>query len=128
MKPTVFIADDNPADLTLLDLAFSESGVEANLITASDGMEAIERLKSIQPDLILLDIKMPRADGFEVLRWVRSETRLTDVPVIIMSSSNASNDHVQALALGALRLWSKPTKFEEVIAFVTGIPSYFRKS
>ena len=126
MSPTVFIADDNPADQELIQLAFAEAGMQAEFIAASDGLTAIELLKTVVPNLILLDIKMPLADGFEVLRWLRGDERLCKVPVIIMSSSSAASDRQRAIDFGALRFWSKPTKFEDTIAFAASLESVLR--
>lgn len=126
MSPTIFIADDNPGDQEMIPLAFEEAGVQAEFISAMDGFAAIELLKTVMPNLILVDIKMPIADGFEVLRWLRGDERLCKVPVIVMSSSSAASDRQRATDLGALRFWSKPTKFEDTIAFAASLESVLR--
>jgi CheY-like chemotaxis protein len=123
MTLTVLIADDNPADIDLLQLAFEENRLAADFLTASDGLAAIALLPQANPGLFLIDIKMPRADGFEVLARVRGERRFDAVPAIIMSSSAAAEDRERAFTLGATRYWVKPARFHESISLVATLPS-----
>ena len=118
MTATVFIADDNLADVELIQLAFFENNLNVDFIVASDGLQAIELLQTVLPTLILLDIKMPGADGFEVLSHLRSQPKLFDVHVIVMSSSNARVDHDRALKLGASQYWPKPARFDDSVQFI----------
>ena len=122
MTLTVLIADDNPADIDLIQLAFEENRLAAEFLTAQDGLAAIALLPASAPGLFLIDIKMPRADGFEVLRAIRGERRFDAVPVVMMSSSAAEQDRQRALALGATRYWVKPARFHESIALVATLP------
>jgi CheY-like chemotaxis protein len=115
---TVLIADDNPADIELLQLAFAESGIHADFRTAADGRGALELIELIRPDVMLLDVKMPRIGGLQVLEAVRERSDLDDVPVVIMSSSKAEPDIARAEALGALRYWQKGSQFSDILAFV----------
>lgn len=121
MTALVFIADDNQADIDLITLAFEENGMQVDLTVANDGLRAIDLLESIQPTLVMLDIKMPGADGFEVLAWLRDQTRFRDVPVVVMSSSFADSDQQRALQLGASQFWSKPVRFYEMVEFVASL-------
>lgn len=114
----VFIADDNLADVDLIQLAFFENNLNVDFTVATDGLQAIELLLTVLPTLILLDIKMPGADGFEVLSHLRSQPRLQDVHVIVMSSSNARVDHDRALKLGASQYWTKPARFDETVRLI----------
>ena len=122
MNLTVLVADDNPADIDLIQLAFEENRLTADFLTASDGLAAIALLPGASPGLFLIDIKMPRADGFEVLARIRGERRFDAVPAIIMSSSAAAQDRERAFALGATRYWVKPARFHEAIALVATLP------
>lgn len=124
MNPVIFIADDNPADIDLLQLAYEECHLQASFILAADGLEAIDRLRGIRPSLVMLDIKMPRADGFEVLKALRADERLRHVPVIVMSSSNSHLDRQRALELGATYYWMKPGRFDELVKMVAGVSSF----
>src|SRR5206468_3618842 len=119
----VLIADDNPADIELLILAFEEQRLEARFLIAADGHQAIGFLDREHPHLVLLDIKMPRADGFEVLDALRLRPALADVPVIMMSSSNAEHDRRRSLALGATRYWPKPALYHEALSLVGSLPA-----
>ena len=118
MTAAVFIADDNPADIDLIQLAFGENNLNVDFIVASDGLQAIELLQTVLPALILLDIKMPRADGFEVLSYLRGQPRLRDVHVIVMSSSMAPVDQERARKLGASQYWPKPARFDDAVQFI----------
>ena len=123
MTLTVLIADDNPSDIDILQLAFEENRLAADFLTANDGLAAIALLPGATPGLFLIDIKMPRADGFAVLSAIRGEARFAGVPVIIMSSSAAGSDRQRAAALGATRYWVKPARFHESIALVATLPA-----
>ena len=118
MTAAVFIADDNLADVELIQLAFSENNMNVEFIVASDGLQAIELLQTVLPALIFLDIKMPGADGFEVLSFLRSQPRLRDVHVITMSSSRAAVDQDRALKIGASQYWTKPARFNDTVQFI----------
>ena len=118
MTALVFIADDNLADVELIQLAFSENNMNVDFVVASDGLQAMEKLQTVLPTLIFLDIKMPGADGFEVLSFVRSQPRLRDVHVLIMSSSIARTDQERALRLGASQYWPKPARFNDAVELI----------
>lgn len=121
MTTRVFIADDNTADLELIEMAFEEAHVQVHCVTAMDGLAAMSVLKTFAPDLVLLDINMPSFDGFEVLRWLRGDLRLCDVPVTIMSSSSTDRDRQRAMELGAQRLWTKPMCFQDMVSFAESL-------
>ncbi|HEX3132653.1 MAG TPA: response regulator [Planctomycetota bacterium] len=118
----IVIADDNPADIELLLLAFSESDLVATIDTAPDELAALELIDRIRPDLVLLDVKMPKIGGLQVLDAIRSRSELRHVPVIIMSSSKAEQDIQRATSLGALHYWQKGSAFSETRAFIQSLP------
>ena len=122
MSSRILIADDNPADIEVLTLAFEDLGLKPDLIIAKDGGEALTLLEREHPVLALVDIKMPKVDGFDVLQAIRATPRLQNVPVIIMSSSVADQDRQRALDLGAMRYWVKPALFAETVALVKTLP------
>ncbi len=128
MTAAVFIADDNSGDIDLIQLAFEENGMDPDYIIASNGLQAIELLKTASPALILLDIKMPGADGFEVLSFLRSQPRLHDVHVIVMSSSTATMDRERALKLGASQYWPKPARFDDSVHFIGTLRRFFLRT
>ena len=121
MTAVVFIADDNPADVDLLLLAFEEAGMRAEFVIANDGLDAMRKLPACQPTLILLDIKMPGADGFQVLAMIREDERLRSIPVTVMSSSSAPQDQQRSLDLGANQYWVKPGRFQDLVRMVKGL-------
>ncbi len=123
MNPVVLIVDDNGADIELIMLAFEESGLQAFIVTAQDGHMALEQLANCRPDLILLDINMPRIDGFELLAEIRGNRQLAGMPVIMMSSSSSAIDQARAKKLGANRYWVKPTRFSDWVALVGSLPA-----
>src|SRR6185437_5138554 len=99
---TILHVEDDPNDTLLLEHACRKAGVVFNLQAVSDGDQAIaylrglnafsDRAKHPMPKLILLDLKMPRVSGFDVLTWLRSENSLNKVPVIVLTSSNHDAD------------------------------------
>jgi CheY-like chemotaxis protein len=122
MSTRILIADDNPADIEVLELAFEEVGLHPDFLIAKDGSEALALLERERPVLALLDIKMPKVTGFEVLQAVRATPRLQNLPIIVMSSSIAEQDRQRAEELGAMRYWVKPAVFPDAVALVKTLP------
>lgn len=105
-KATVLIVDDEPFNIDVLEQALD--GTEYQVVTASNGKEAWEKIRSEEPDLILLDLMMPIMDGFEVLAKVKDEPMLRDIPVIIVSAENDSKSVVKGIKQGAEDYLTKP--------------------
>src|ERR1041385_8857041 len=99
----ILLVEDNEADVWLFCEAFQALGIEHDIEVARDGEEALDRLSAHEalPEIILLDINMPKVDGFTVLSRMRSDPRLRSIPVIILSSSRAQEDVKRAHELGA---------------------------
>ncbi len=116
-KRTILIVDDQPANLGVLSDCFSDSGFE--ILVAEDGMSAIEKAEYAHPDIILLDVLMPRVDGFEVCRRLKSEASTQDIPVIFMTALSETVDKVSGFQLGAVDYITKPIQHEELLARVT---------
>jgi signal transduction histidine kinase len=116
-KRTILIVDDQPANLGVLSDCFSDSGFE--ILVAEDGMSAIEKAEYAHPDIILLDVLMPKIDGFEVCRRLKSEASTQDIPVIFMTALSETVDKVSGFQLGAVDYITKPIQHEEVLARVT---------
>ncbi|AUD06165.1 response regulator [Spirosoma pollinicola] len=110
IKHSVFIADDDEDDRLLLKLAFAQHSPECNLIFAEDGLTLLEALaqESTAPCLIILDLNMPRLNGFEALQQVRHSLAHASVPVVILTTSNEASDRKRAYALGANEFLTKP--------------------
>lgn len=120
--PILYI-EDSEDDVFLLARAFDVARVAIALYTVSDGQEAIDylsdtdayadRIRHPIPNLILMDLRMPRKSGMEVLQWLREQSRLRYLPVIIFSSSCQREDVEQAYALGANAFVTKPATCEK---------------
>lgn len=124
--PFVIIIDDNPGDIALTQEAFAENGMPADFTAAMSGDEALELLKSIGketrlPDLILLDLNLPKINGLEILAYVRRHPRLGRVPTVVLTTSNRTQDREQSHQLGATDYLVKPAIFSEFLDLVTGL-------
>ena len=110
-QSTVLVVDDNPQNVELLT-AFLES-LPVKLITAHDGVDALEKVAQHNPDLILLDVMMPRMSGFQVCRKVKADERTKDIQVLMVTALNELGDIEQASECGTDDFVSKPVnKFE----------------
>ena len=120
----IFLAEDNPADVYLLREALGvEAGAEIELLVAHDGEEAMEyvyrrgRFASMpKPDLIVLDLNLPKSDGSDILRAVRESNDLRMVPVVILTSSDSPRDRAAAARLGADGYITKPSDLDEFLS------------
>jgi CheY-like chemotaxis protein len=127
-KRVILIADDDASDLFFLRQAFEERCPGVEIHEARDGQEAIEylqgrgefadRTKHPLPAEIVLDIKMPRRTGLEVLEWVRQRPELRDLSVTVLSGSELAGDMEKARALGA-RYFVKPVEYAALLDFVS---------
>lgn len=129
---SILVAEDDADDRILLADAFAESGVSVSLDFATDGVELIERLlwrdaepHVTLPDLVLLDLNMPRMDGRESLRAMREHPRLRHLPVIILTTSSAELDIRLSYQLGANSYVTKPRRFDELIAVLHSLERYW---
>jgi CheY-like chemotaxis protein len=117
--PGILLAEDNPADVYLIREALKEHGVDCAIQTASDGREVLTLIDSAgpgwHPDLIILDLNLPRHDGIELLRKLRSTVELSHVPVVVLTSSDSPRDRATATELGATRYLSKPSNLEHFL-------------
>jgi len=110
-ESTVLIVDDNPQNVELLQ-AFLES-LPVKLVTASDGLEALDKVAEHKPDLILLDIMMPKMSGFQVCRKLKNDAKTRDIQILMVTALNELGDIEQASECGTDDFVSKPVnKFE----------------
>jgi sigma-B regulation protein RsbU (phosphoserine phosphatase) len=105
--PRILVVDDNDDNRYTLTLYLDLEGY-ANVETAQDGEEAIARLQASDFDLVLLDVMMPKVDGYQVLAWIKDQARLRDLPVIMISALNEMNSVVRCVELGAVDYLLKP--------------------
>jgi CheY-like chemotaxis protein len=119
----IFIVDDSQTDIELTTIALEATGREIDIRSATDGQSALAMLKNGHelPDLILLDLKMPGMGGIEVLRKVRADDRLREIPVVVVTSSSLESDRTEAIAAGASDCVLKPltlARFSNVLESV----------
>lgn len=114
--PKVLVVDDNPSNVDILKTRLSVHGYE--ILTATDGEQALRIARESRPDLILLDIMMPKLDGIEVCSRLKSDPELPFVPIIVMSAKSNPEDVVQALEAGADEYLSKPINQTALVARV----------
>jgi CheY-like chemotaxis protein len=128
---TVLYVEDNADDFLLFKLASKRCGTPFSLQHAADGEQAVAYLSRAGdyadseeypfPDLVLLDLKMPRLDGFEVLHWIRTNPVTKTLPVVVLAGSSFRADVRRALELGANSYAVKPAKFEELQVLIDQI-------
>jgi len=129
LKPVeVLIIDDNPGDIALLRESFKECAVQPKITAAYDADQAFDLLldgKRFAPDLIILDVNLPRIDGFEILRRIRSDKRFSSTPVLVMSSSTCRSDVWRAYDLHANAFLTKPSDMDAYIEVARGIVTFW---
>ena len=137
MKPVhaILLVEDNPADIKITERALRESALPVQLIVARDGQEAMDYLQQNaassadgawrRPDLILLDLNLPRLSGHEVLRKIRSMPDFQTVPVILLTTSKRDEDVQEVYAAGANTYIEKPADFDRFIEVLRTIKRYW---
>lgn len=124
-RPVILLVEDNPDDVELTRRALDSSNVANEIVVARDGVEALEYLfaegeyagrdVADLPEVVLLDLKLPRIDGLEVLRRIRADARTRVLPVVVLTSSNEERDMVDSYELGANSYVRKPVEFERFV-------------
>src|SRR4051812_45511086 len=128
----VLLVEDNPGDVRLTQEALKDGHVMVNLTVAADGVEALEILKrngihanKARPDLILLDLNLPRKNGREVLEQIKADMDLRRIPVIVMTTSKAEQDVHKAYNLNANCYITKPVDLDEFLNVVRSIEEFW---
>ena len=128
----VLLVEDDPADVLLIEEAFADNKVRNRLHRVADGVEALRFLRregeyadAPQPDLILLDLNLPRKDGREVLAEVKADEALRQIPVVVLTTSKAEEDVLRSYKLHANAYVAKPVDFERFIEVVRQIDEFF---
>jgi CheY-like chemotaxis protein len=132
---TVLLAEDDPDDVLLTQIAFEKARLANPLLVVRDGEEVLsylkgegiyaDRRKYPLPILLLLDLKMPKINGFQVLEWLRGQPELAHIPVAIMTSSDSDPDMTRAYQLGASSYLVKPPDAEALLALVKRLHAYW---
>jgi CheY-like chemotaxis protein len=131
----ILVAEDDPTDAYFFERAFKRAGIPVTLHFVRDGQEVLDclqgegqfadRARHPLPQLLLLDLKMPRLDGFDVLKWVRKQRGMSDLMVVIFSSSDEPKHMDRAYGLGANSYLVKPHSMAELTALVGQFRKYW---
>jgi CheY-like chemotaxis protein len=128
----ILLVEDNPGDVVLTQEALEEGKVLNNLYVASDGVEALNFLRkkgrhknAVRPDLILLDLNLPKKDGREVLEEIKADPDLKRIPVVVLTTSQAEPDILRAYDLHANCYITKPVDLNQFIAIVESIRDFW---
>jgi CheY-like chemotaxis protein len=112
----ILVADDSAEDLFFLARAFEKAGLQDFVTSVPDGEQAIQHLERARPDLLLLDLKMPKLTGFDVLKWIQARPELSGLQVVVFSSSDLPEDKKRAKELGAKGYLVKTSDWEKFVA------------
>jgi two-component system response regulator len=131
----ILLVEDNPDDQALLLRAMKKNHIANEIVIANDGVEALDYLfgrgkhsgrdMSQQPELVLLDLKLPKVSGFEVLQQLRDDERTRYIPVVVLTSSLEDVDMVRSYDLGANSFVQKPVDFEEFVEAAANLGLYW---
>ena len=131
----VLLVEDNPDDITLTLRALKKNSIFNEVVVAKDGVEALDYLfgtgiyagrdTSVMPVVTLLDLKLPKIDGFEVLKRVRSNERTKLIPIVILTSSKEDDDIINGYSLGANSYIRKPVDFEQFTEAIRELGLYW---
>jgi CheY-like chemotaxis protein len=134
-ESVILLVEDNPDDETLTLRALKKNNIRNEVVVARDGVEAVDYLfgtgayagrdLSAMPQVVLLDLKLPRMDGFEVLERIRSSEATKFLPVVILTTSNEDQDRLRGYGLGANSFVRKPVEFDKFIQAVRQLGLYW---
>lgn len=131
----ILLVEDNPDDQALLLRAMKKNHIANEIVIANDGVEALDYLfargkfegrdVNVLPELVLLDLKLPKIGGFEVLQQLRADERTKYVPVVVLTSSIEDADMIRSYDLGANSFVQKPVDFEEFVSAAANLGLYW---
>jgi two-component system response regulator len=132
MPIEVLLVEDNPGDAQLTRIALEDSKISINLNVVEDGVEAMAFLrkqekyvKAVHPDIVLLDLNLPRKDGREVLAEIKADEKLRRIPVVVLTTSQAEEDILKAYNLCANCYITKPVDFDQFVKIVQSIENFW---
>jgi len=134
-EATILLVEDDPNDILLMQRAFNKARLANPLEVVTDGEEAIaylsgegrfaDRNRYPVPLMLLLDLKMPRRNGFEVLEWLKEHPEFNQIPVVVLTSSDQQPDVEKAFRLGARSYLTKPGRLEDLVSLMMRLQGYW---
>ena len=126
----ILLVEDNPGDVRLVEVALRELSTDTELDVVTDGSQALETLSrhlrnETIPDLVLLDLNLPRMDGFEFLEEVQDRSALARIPILVLTSSNSCEDVVESYERAANAYLTKPTDPDEYIEMIETVAGFW---
>jgi chemotaxis family two-component system response regulator Rcp1 len=128
----ILLIEDNPGDVRLTREALNDSKISNTLTVVEDGVEALAFLRregkyvnALRPDLVLLDLNMPRKDGREVLTEIKADARLSSIPVVVLTTSEAEEDILRSYDLHANCYVTKPVDLDQFIKVIRSIERFW---
>jgi two-component system response regulator len=128
----ILVVDDEPVDVKLMINALNSSKLGNNITVARDGMEAMQILKQVgeysnmpRPDLIILDLNMPKKSGIEVLQEIRKDENLKMIPIVVVTTSDSDEDIIKSYSEGANCYIQKPLDLDKFKEIVKGIENFW---
>ncbi len=126
---SILLIEDNPSDVDLTRRALEKGHIANQLVVVEDGQDALDYLNATEspvlPALTLLDLKLPRVPGLDVLRWIRRDPRLKRLPVVVLTSSNEEQDVLTSYDLGVNSYIRKPVDFDQFVRSVEHLGLYW---
>ena len=137
-KLNILLVEDDPNDVFLIEHSLRKAGIPKPIAIATDGEQAIEYLSGAGkyadrgayplPDCLLTDLKMPKKNGFDVLKWIRANDECRRIPAMVLTSSQQAEDIERSYCLGATAFFVKPIRIEEMEQLIKSIVDFWRLS
>ena len=118
-RARVLVVDDEPDLIRILEFGLRAAGYQVEI--AVDGQEGLKKAREIRPDIILLDLMLPKLDGYKVCRMLKFDERYRQIPIIILSARTQEGDQALAKEMGANRFVTKPYEFGEILAHIEAL-------
>ncbi|MGE5178401.1 MAG: response regulator transcription factor [Bacteroidota bacterium] len=118
-RPRILVVDDEPDLVRILEFGLKAAGYAVE--TASDGQEGLKKARESKPDVILLDLMLPKLDGYKVCRLLKFDERYKHIPIVILSARTQEGDQALAHEMGANRFLTKPYEFSEILEHIQAL-------